>query len=498
LTLALVGAVTLGAGSVAYANTCAFDAVPAATLLFPFVSYNYDEGTEGTTTIFSITNTSYEAQIVHVTVWTDFSVAILDFNILLTGYDVLRYNIRDILDRGFLPVTLNEPHEDPRVEYAIERGPISGVNQYAATDPPDLPDPLATNTLGGRCPTSSPSYPGLYANPIPQQIRALFQGWLQSSQSLPRYHQNCDDEDEYVPTPEPWFEARTTADDTWLYMTMDVVQTCNTLFPDDFGYFVDEIRYDNVLVGDVAWVDNVDRFSEVDQAVHLEADFAIDYYSTVNERGYPTTFYSRYANPDGFVDYREPLPTAWAMRYQENEIIGLETYIRAWKGGTFYKIVPDLYLEDEDESPEEMWAYNCVAYTYYAWDEDENGGATDVPPWSQPGGEAIIINQIPLETQEVRSTQFNIIDQYGWFLFVWPASNWTFVGSPPYTPFDASPPLRPWADQYQTWMGAKYVKTGDYSGALTGQVMANFNCFGDQVLPGLGWNDSFMIDPWGP
>ena len=40
-----------------------------------------------------------------MTVWTDFSAAILDFNILLTGYDVISMNIRDILINGQLPVT---------------------------------------------------------------------------------------------------------------------------------------------------------------------------------------------------------------------------------------------------------------------------------------------------------------------------------------------------------------------------------------------------------
>ena len=44
LTMALVGVVMLGASSAAYANVCAFDNVPSATLLFPFVAYNYAEG----------------------------------------------------------------------------------------------------------------------------------------------------------------------------------------------------------------------------------------------------------------------------------------------------------------------------------------------------------------------------------------------------------------------------------------------------------------------
>ena len=103
LTIALLGAVVLGMGSVANANYCSFDAVPAATLLFPFVAFDYEGGFDGDTTQLAITNVSSEAQIVHITVWTDYSVAILDFNLTMTGYDVTRMNIRDILALGLLP-----------------------------------------------------------------------------------------------------------------------------------------------------------------------------------------------------------------------------------------------------------------------------------------------------------------------------------------------------------------------------------------------------------
>ena len=225
MTLALVGAVMLGAGSVAFANVCAFDPVPAATLLFPFVPYNYTQGGAGYNTLFSITNVSNEAQIVHITVWTDFSVAILDFNILLTGYDVQSLSIRDILANGQLPVTTIGGHTTS--EGAFEQGPVSGVNSYTLWDPTDLPDPQATSVLSpSRCSTTAQAYPGRYVTPIPANILALFEGWLKSSQTVPRYHDNCD-ENPYVPSPTPWFESRTEDDDTWMYITADVVETCN-------------------------------------------------------------------------------------------------------------------------------------------------------------------------------------------------------------------------------------------------------------------------------
>jgi hypothetical protein len=483
LTMALVGAVMLGAGSFAYANVCAFDNAPSATLLYPFVAYNYTDGANGVNTLFSVTNTSSEAQIVHVTVWTDFSIAILDFNILLTGYDIQAMDIRTILANGQLPVTTVGGHT--QTEGIVDDGPISSANEYSPFDPFNPNDPQATSVLSSRCSPSDQAYPGKYSVPIPANILALFEGWLKSSQTVPRYHENCDLVP-YVPQPTPWFEGRGEADDTWMYITADVVENCNTLFPDESGYFgIDgQIRYDNVLIGDTLWVNDAERFSEGSNAVHIEADFALPFIATPGPLGEPVSFYHRYAVAGQQVesDLREPLPTAWAFRFLNDPTNGLSSYLRVFKASSANAVVPDLVRASPDETPSELWARNCLAYTYYAWDEDENVTTTSTMPWSMPGGETVILNLLPLETQEVNVNQFNILDGNGWMLFVWPASNWN-------API---PPTFEFFDLYQTWMGVKYVKEGDYSAFIPGAVMANFNCFPDQVLPYLGWNDSNM------
>ena len=51
-------------------------------------------------TLFTITNVSRLPQIAHVTVWTDWSFPVLDFNIYLTGYDVQGISINQILSTG--------------------------------------------------------------------------------------------------------------------------------------------------------------------------------------------------------------------------------------------------------------------------------------------------------------------------------------------------------------------------------------------------------------
>ncbi|MCX7895854.1 MAG: hypothetical protein N2447_07880, partial [Thermoanaerobaculum sp.] len=102
--LAIFAALAL-AGGVAYANFCARDVVPAATLLFPYVAVSTDAlgvpDPNGQTTITDIVNASREAIIVHYTVWDILSRPVVDFDEVLSGYDVHRINWRDFLNGRF-------------------------------------------------------------------------------------------------------------------------------------------------------------------------------------------------------------------------------------------------------------------------------------------------------------------------------------------------------------------------------------------------------------
>jgi hypothetical protein len=490
VTFALVGALVLGASSMVYANVCAFDAVPAATILFPFVTLDYANPIDGVSTTFSITNVSAEAQIVHVTVWTDFSAAILDFNILLTGYDVISMNIRDILVNGQLPVTEQGDHDDD--EGVAVNGPVSIANSAnpAVWLNPGLDDPQPTDDLGDRCDEDNSSYPGLYDDPIPPGFLGLFQGYLQVSQTVDRLHSNdCDKsyDDPYELSPTPFWAERDTTYPTWMYVTADIVENCNKLFPDSPGYFTSEAnRYDNVLIGDVLWTSVADRLSEASNAVHLETSMFLDSVATTAPTGFPVSFYHRYSVlNEGVSDYREPLPTAWAFRYLGAGSTAVGTDIRVWKGSSAFDWTYDLErVGDVKVSPDELVASNCHAYTYYAWDEDENVTTVTSVPWSMPGGESVIPNLIPLETQEIPVEQFDTPGEFGWMLFVWPASNY-FPGAT----------LDDFDDYYQTWMGVRYNAYNTWSAAMDGAVMANFNCFSDQIIPALGidyeYADSF-------
>ena len=485
VTLALVSALVLGASSMVYANVCAFDAVPAATILFPFVTLDYNAPLSGVSTSFSITNVSAEAQVVHVTVWTDFSAAILDFNILLTGYDVISMNIRDILINGQLPVTKFEAHDG--AEGVADNGPVSSDNTASGATWIEnlMDDPQSTLNLGDRCNTTNSSYPGLYSTPIPPGFLGLFQGYLQVSQTVDRVHSNdCFQTygDTYTLAPAPFWAERDTTFPTNMYITADVVENCNKLFPDAFGYFATEARFDNVLIGDVLWTSVADRYSEAGNAVHLEADLDLASVATIEPTsGLPISFYHRYASFEGVSDFREPLPTAWAFRYLGAGLANIGTDVRVWKGSTSFGKTYDLErVGTVAVSPDSLTASNCHAYTYYAWDEDEMVTSVTSVPWSMPGGEAVIPNLIPLETQQVPVEQFDTPGAFGWMLFVWPASNYVNNGAGLEDDF------------YQTWMGVRYNAFGDWSAAIDGAVMANFNCFSDQVLPTLRTNYSYV------
>jgi hypothetical protein len=483
--VAVVIALVAASAAPVTASICAFDPVPAATLLFPFVPFDYNDPLHGTTSMISLTNTSSNSQIVHVTIWSDFGIPILDFNIVLTGYDVQTFNMRDVLYGGQLPVTVQSAE---RGETPLDSGPVSTLNElngdwlYGL-----LEEPQATAALGSRCSPDRQCYPGRYSQIIPGAVLALFQSWLQSSQTADRYYsESCElpYSEPFVPDPEPWFVARTAGSPTWMYVTADVVETCSCTFPTDVGYWVPgsadgEARYDNVLTGEIYWMSSIT--STAMPAVHIEADTDLDKVATVGNQPWPISFYGRYANAaDDVSDWREPLPTAWALRYFGTQYTpNFDTSIMVWKGSTRFMTPMDLSFEPANESPDELMASNCLAYTYYAWDEDEVVFQVMPRKWG-PDPPYVVINEMPLATQQIPVDVLDVPGDRGWLLFVWPASNYAVAGGP------AAP------DFYQTWMGVAHTAWGTHSDFLTGTVMANYSCWADQVLPQLGVNYDYV------
>jgi len=507
ITIVAAIALVLGVGSAAYANMCATDTVPAATILYPFVQYNYAD--PNVNTLFAVTNVSNEAVIVHFTLWTDYSIHVVDWNVVLSGYDVQTFSIRDIIGpNGQLPSTGtgSNPNFGSQGEIGVDEEHAS-VDQVDGIGPvPHALNPSqGTTALYDRCNTGFEAYPNY--PPFPANFLTFMQGLLTPSQTVSRVHLDCNGTEQIYGD---WFEQRDLTDPTWMYITADVVYACNKMFPDSqTNYWVAGITnsvatpaqiengpqamYDNVLIGDIFYINDAANFSEALNAVSLEAD---PYYAFVRASdGNPLTFYHQYVMstgagyspvtmvpPAGSGDYREPLPTAWAFRYL-NRGVAMNTDIRVFKRATLdygYVSVQDLISNAAaDSAPSYMKADDTIPYSLYFWDENEEAilWTGSSPPWS-PSPKFCRINLFPLETQSVSIDQFPLTFPSGWGLLVYPPSTTNTGGTNGGEP-----------DYYQVYVSVRHGAMNKYSAALPGAVLANANCYPDQILPDL-WSAS--------
>jgi hypothetical protein len=491
MILALAAALV---GGVAYANFCARDNVPASTLLVPYVVVALGaDGTpdpNGYTTLLGVTNVSSEAQLIHVTVWTARSSTVVDFDEVLTGYDVWTINFRDLLngrfdyfDTGVNPAdhTKAQPWgfwDDGSEDIgAVETGkpplpwgPTS--NPYTTAQPVPWDIDYATFPYLTGC--DNPPYGNLsnlsgtiIAN-LKRGIKAVSTGYV--------YCKNG------ATVSEPAYLASLTTNPVFFYVTVDVVSQCSTAFPNEPAYWgLPYPKSANVLVGDIFYVDPVHNYSESIPAVAVESGLV---WNTAQGTG-AGNFYGRYTSARG-VDDREPLATAFAFRYLNSG--GISSEIRLWKNRS------EMYLDDSTSSTGgdprygdylglDAWvAYACDPFLYFAWDENENvrsrGGGPSGFATNEP-------NPLPFETQSVPLTSSNfsgLLDTNGWMLLVLDTS--VFSDEPPYG-FPVTAITGPFGQWPFGWVGIKY-NFGTYSTMTEAAVVGNAFCFPNQVLPQLG------------
>jgi hypothetical protein len=318
-------------------DSCDIGVFPAATLLLPYFEVETVAPPFGTTTLFTITNTSRYPQIAHVTVWTDWAYPVLGFNLFLTGYDVKSINLFDVIVRALIAIDHVEP--------------IYGTS---ITTVPGSPQP-AGYTFGGtpRSNTSNPNFltpgkfdvsttcaglPGPYDRGLNLAVRnALTVGTGYNAGGV-----NCGSS----------LIGSNTGTRAKGYITIDVVSYCSAQFPTDpdGSYFAGPaapLLFDNVLIGDYQQIRpapaGTDAASTFDAGgnpmVHIRA---------VPEGGLsgasggesvatnlPFTFYDRYT-PAGArpADRRQPLPSLWAARYIQGDFsAGIATDLKIWREG---------------------------------------------------------------------------------------------------------------------------------------------------------------------
>src|SRR6185436_8174631 len=257
-------------------------AAPAATLLLPYFEADLgDPNNKGITTLFSINNATAESQLAHVTVWSTWSIPLLDFDVYLTGFDVQTFDIRDILTSGILPQT-GFGTTDATNNPGSPRGPYS----YRKVNFPNCSA------------TASPPAPPVYSIPA---ISAAFRSHLQALLTGRR-----------SPVDNTCAGTNYGDDIARGYVTVDDVNSCSLLFPSSTGYFISGglgiASNDNVLWGDYVYVDPGNNYAHAETLVHIKAD------DTILDTPGEYTFYGRYVAGTA-ADNREPLPTSFATRY---------------------------------------------------------------------------------------------------------------------------------------------------------------------------------------
>jgi hypothetical protein len=461
----LVALALLAVAGTGYAVTCAYDNVPGATLLVPYFrvggtvdSSGYISPASGTDTKVSFVNVSDPGIIAHVTVWNKYSKAVLDFNVPMTGKDVVSFSMKDILN-GHLNV--NAPQYDT-VHYKQDVCGINlttgvynatpfigwGSNSFLRFGHPQAPGagpvvPTAVDPSVSISQYGNP--PGSLTADAFAPFRASVLTSLSDSGDITAMQTSSG---QYIlDTNNPACGVGSASlsnltGDFSGYLTIDVVNFCTNFFPDQAEFYtVDAIATSgwsqygytpNVLMGDVFYVDQTANTGNIsgDPAVALEFDTRLDW---VTPTAPPDTFFGRFvANLSAAVceesggggcltpgpapfffggDGREPLGERYGFRYLSDTDNGLRSWIEVWRGdqvatptGVNYNLcgwLKGTTLIDPGEFGYGFYDDNhqITALTY---DNDESlfvpttpGGPSGGPPPSIP------VNYIFLESQRI-------------------------------------------------------------------------------------------------
>ncbi len=454
LVPALVGAAP------ALANFCAQDAVPAATLLFPYVEVGMTpEGVPdaaGQTTITQITNVGKEAIVVHFTVWDLVGVPRLTFDEVLSGFDSLQINWRDVINGRFdlfdtsrSDFSATSPMTFDPYEWAPDgRGQNGGLTTAQNRS-------VITAT---QCP-GPPPY-GNRSDLLPMMV-SLFSG-----SQIARAELGCGS------LPAGWndrFASTLESSKLFFYVTADVAARCSTLMPTESAYWSGVAGNANVLAGHVVYLNARANTSEMVTAVHIEA-------ASAPANGGPSVVGFYEEKNGGIETNREPLATAFMVPFANDAIFGITSSIILWKSFT--------ELDTVDDPAASTWGAvsDCGSYLYYAWDTDERSLAWFDPITGLPASR-LEVNQFPFAAQKVplNNAYFDLPAPYGWLLIVLPASYDADFVDP--TPEEFGYRARP----YMGW-AAVQVNYGTYSAGAEAIIMGNALCFPTQTLPLLGVN----------
>ncbi len=378
LMLALLTVVVMGLAMPMAAELCTIDPVPAATLLLPYFEVDLSNA-DGVTTLFSVNNASASATLAHVTVWSDLSVPVLDFDIYLTGYDVQTVNMRDILVDGRIPQTASAG-QDPG-DVISPKGIFSQDINFASCTGP-LPPPA---TIGS-----------VYITHLQNALTGL--GSTLETGAARCYGLAYGDN-----------HARG-------YVTIDTVNACSLFYPSDAVNYWNGIAGNrNILWGDMFFVDSANNFAQGDTLVHIEAtgaSFVGEVYPAFTPFaviGDPHTFYGRYFATLTNADQRESLPSVYAVRYLDGGVFDGGTDLTVWRDS-------NSGLATHFACPAQLarpaW-YPLGTTQIVVFDEEENPVIQEDCPVSPCGAQQVVT--IPAETQRVEiGVDIPVDEDFGW------------------------------------------------------------------------------------
>jgi hypothetical protein len=279
-------------------DSCDIAILPAATLLVPYFEVDISSPPEtAQTTLFTVTNVTQIPQVAHVTIWTDYSFPVLDFNLFLTGYDTQSINLYDVIARGII-------------------APNSGTSSETEEGDLSLANSANPNFFGSTVANCS-VLPGAIPATILSDLRTSLTTGIYSgcgSNRIGGTHANAIG-----------------------YVTIDVSAQCSTTLPNTASYFTTEILFDNVLTGDVIQLNPnpaTGNYAGGNPLVHIRAVPEGGTAGSIPGTNLPYTFYDRYTSAlSRTVDRRQPLPSAFAARFIEGGTSGFQTQFKIWREG---------------------------------------------------------------------------------------------------------------------------------------------------------------------
>jgi hypothetical protein len=269
-------------------GSCNVAAQPAATLLIPYFEVDLDDPVGGVTTLFAVSNHAsfigfQLTALARVTLWTDWGVPTLTFDIAMRGRGTQTFNVRDLLG-GTLPST----------PVGLD---ISGFTNCAAKPPGGTLTAAQVDTLRNKHSGRAAPTKCLGERHSADGSRRIARG----------------------------------------YATVDVVSRCfglgttGVISPawGNFGYFAPAATKTastaNSITGDFFIVDPGNNFANGNEAIHIVAD--TDRFPDGVDR---FTFYGHFVGWQG-TDRRAPLPSSWSTRYLNGGVFSGGTDLIVWR-----------------------------------------------------------------------------------------------------------------------------------------------------------------------